>query len=188
MPLLATSRLKVPLLPFRAISMALKIALSSCAGTRMVIYSGKGEDMIKYSSELLSLLNSYIQEELTLDDLCDGLFPYLEMSVYENARWDWEVSGEILACIYEVGDGAMQEENFRNIIQEFLTNPPALRPRKPYPRRLGNYSMRRHRIRTMARPGRRSKGTSQSIQPYAHRTFSNKMQKPPRRRAFATFK
>ena len=144
--------------------------------------------MIKYSSELLSLLNSYIEEELTLDDLCDRLFPYLEMSVYENARWDWEVSGEILACIYEVGDGVMQEENFRNIIQEFLTNPPALRPRKPYPRRVGKYSMRRRRSRTVARTGRRSKGTPQSVHPYARRTFSNKVQRPLRRRAFATFK
>lgn len=144
--------------------------------------------MIKYSSELLSLLGSYIQEEIILDDLCNGLFPYLEISVYDHARSDWEVSGEILACIYEVGDGVMQEENFRNIIKEFLTNPPALRPRKAYPRRLGIYSMRRRRIRAVAKPGRRSKATSQSIRPYAQRTFSNKVQKHPRRRAFATFK
>jgi hypothetical protein len=140
--------------------------------------------MIKSSSELLSLLDSYIREELTPDDLCDGLFPYLEMSVHECARSDWEVSGEILACIYEVGDGVMQEENFRNIIQEFLTVPPALRPRKAYSRRLGNFLMRRRRVRTMVRPGRRPRGTIRTNRRYAHRPFSTKVQKPSRRRVF----
>ena len=142
--------------------------------------------MIKYSSELLSLLGSYIQQESTLHDLCDGLFPYLEMSVHDNARSDWEVSGEILACIYEVGDGVMQEEKFRNIIQEFLTDPPALRPRKAYSRRLGNLSTRRGRVRIVARPGRRSQGALRTIPRNAHRTFFAKVQRPSRRRAFAT--
>lgn len=140
--------------------------------------------MIKYSSELLLLLDSFIQDRLSLNDLCDRLFPYLELSVYEHARSDWEVAGEILACIYEVNDGVMQEEAFRDVIQEFLTDPPALRPRKVSSRRRAESQIWRRRIRTMVRSGQRSKRKSRTLRLYASRTLSTRVRKPPHRRAF----
>ena len=138
--------------------------------------------MIKYSSELLSLLGAYIQEDIALDDLCSRLFPYLEISVHDHSKSDWEVSGEILACIYEVNDGVMQEETFRSVIQEFLTDPPALRPRKASSRRRGESQMWRRKIRTMVRAGQRAKSTQRNLRHYLSRTLSPRARKPHRRR------
>ena len=89
-------------------------------------------------------------------ELCNGLHPYLEMAVYNDSRADWELSGEVLACIYEVMDGVMEEKTFRDIIQEFLVDPPALRHRTAMNRRRRDVFMfqtgRIYRLRAGRKP------------------------------------
>ena len=145
--------------------------------------------MIKYSSELLSLLSSYIRKEKTMDQLCDGIFPYLEMTVYNHARSDWEVSGEVLACIYEVQDGVMQEEKFQAIIQEFLVDPPALRHRAVINRKRLGISTRFERLKG-CRIGKQRKAHSRIYSPYFATRPSDKASRVSRngvaRRRYAT--
>ena len=145
--------------------------------------------MIKYSSELLSLLSSYIRKEKTMDQLCDGIFPYLEMTVYNHARSDWEVSGEVLACIYEVQDGVMQEEKFQAIIQEFLDDPPAMRPRRVITRRRFGTPIRVRRFKGY-HTGKQQKANSRIYSPYFATRPSDKASRVSRngvaRRRYAT--
>jgi hypothetical protein len=112
--------------------------------------------MINYSPEMLTLLESYVGRRVTLAELEDGLYPYLEMTVYHDCRADWELSGEVLACIYEVMDGVMEGKTFHDIIQEFLVDPPVLRHRTAMNRRRRDVFMFRqghiYRLRAGRKP------------------------------------
>ena len=100
----------------------------------------------KYNPELVALLESYARRESGLQELCDQLYPYLEDYFYKNARYDWELTGEVLAYIYEVQDGVTEETAFRRVIEKFLTSPRACCRRKG--------TGGRRPVITLGRPGR----------------------------------
>ncbi len=100
----------------------------------------------KYNPELVALLESYARRESGLQELCDQLYPYLEDYFYKNARYDWELTGEALAYIYEVQDGVTEEPAFRRVIEKFLTAP------RVWCRRKGTGG--RRPVVTLRRPGR----------------------------------
>ena len=119
--------------------------------------------MINYSPEMLTLLESYVGRRVTLAELEDGLYPYLEMTVYNDSRADWELSGEVLACIYEVMEGVMEGKTFHEIIQEFLVDPPALRHRTAVNRRRRDIFMFQTRRIYRLRAGRKPNSFSRTL-------------------------
>ena len=100
----------------------------------------------KYNPELVALLESYTRRESGLRKLEDQLYPYLDDYFFKNSKYDWGLTGEVLAYIYEVQDGVTEEMIFRRMLEKLLTAP------RVYRRRKGAGGWRR--VVTRGRPGR----------------------------------
>ena len=76
--------------------------------------------MTKIIPEFKALLAAYARQELSFTQFHDELSQGLQF-VFENSSEDGlDLLSEVLACIYEVEDGVMPEQTFRQAIQEFL--------------------------------------------------------------------
>ena len=75
-------------------------------------------------TELPALLEPYIRRESTLLEMRNQLYLNLPTLFPKSAEPERELLSEILAGIYEVEDGVMPEETFRQAIQEFLAKNP----------------------------------------------------------------
>ena len=74
--------------------------------------------------ELRALLESCIRQETALPEMRNQLYRNLQTIFPQSAEPEREFLAEILAGIYEVQDGVMLEADFRQAIQEFLTQNP----------------------------------------------------------------
>ena len=80
--------------------------------------------MVEIIPELPALLEPYIRSESTLLEMRNQLYLNLPTLFPKSAEPERELLSEILAGIYEVEDGVMPEETFRQAIQEFLAQNP----------------------------------------------------------------
>ena len=74
--------------------------------------------------ELPALLEPYIRKESTLLEMRNQLYLNLPTLFPKSAEPERELLSEIFAGIYEVEDGVMPEETFRQILQDFLAKNP----------------------------------------------------------------
>ena len=74
--------------------------------------------------ELPALLEPYIRRESALLEMRNQLYLNLQIIFPKSGEPERELLSEIFAGIYEVEDGAMPEETFRQAIQEFLAKNP----------------------------------------------------------------
>ena len=74
--------------------------------------------------ELPALLEPYIRKESALREMRNQLYLNLPTLFPKSAEPERELLSEIFAGIYEVEDGVMPEETFRQAIQEFLAQNP----------------------------------------------------------------
>ena len=74
--------------------------------------------------ELPALLEPYIRKESTLLEMRNQLYLNLPTLFPKSAEPERELLSEIFAGIYEVEDGVMAEETFRQILQGFLDKNP----------------------------------------------------------------
>ena len=74
--------------------------------------------------ELPALLAPYIRRESTLLEMRNQLYLNLPTLFPKSAEPERELLSEIFAGIYEVEDGVMPEETFRQILQGFLAKNP----------------------------------------------------------------
>ena len=81
--------------------------------------------MVKIIPELPALLKPYIRKESTLREMRNQLYLNLPTLFPKSGEPERELLSEIFAGIYEVEDGVMPEETFRQILQGFLDKNPA---------------------------------------------------------------
>ena len=74
---------------------------------------------------LPALLEPYIRRESTLLEMRNQLYLNLPTLFPKSAEPERELLSEIFAGIYEVEDGFMPEETFRQILQGFLNKNPS---------------------------------------------------------------
>ena len=79
---------------------------------------------MKVIPELPALLEPYIRKESALREMRNQLYLNLPTLFPKSAEPERELLSEILAGIYEVQDGVMPEETFRQILQGFLDKNP----------------------------------------------------------------
>ena len=80
--------------------------------------------MVKIIPELPALLEPYIRRESTLLEMRNQLYLNLQTIFPKSGEPERELLSEIFAGIYEVEDGVMPEETFRQILREFLAKNP----------------------------------------------------------------
>ena len=82
--------------------------------------------MLKIIPEFKALLAAYAGREISFNEFHDDLSQGLQF-VFENSSGDGlDFLSEVLAGIYEVQDGVTNEETFRQAIQKFLAQQPAI--------------------------------------------------------------
>ena len=81
--------------------------------------------MVKIIPELPALLEPYIRRESTLLEMRNQLYLNLPTIFPKSGEPERELLSEIFAGIYEVEDGVMPEETFRQILQGFLDKNPS---------------------------------------------------------------
>ena len=74
--------------------------------------------------ELPALLEPYLRKESALREMRNQLYLNLQTIFPKSGEPERELLSEILAGIYEVEDGVMPEETFRQILQGFLDKNP----------------------------------------------------------------
>ena len=74
--------------------------------------------------ELPALLEAYLRKESALREMRNQLYLNLPILFPKSAEPERGLLSEILAGIYEVEDGVMPEETFRQAVQEFLAKNP----------------------------------------------------------------
>ena len=76
--------------------------------------------MYRIVPELASFLAPYLNGEVPLQEMRDGLYLHFQAFLGKATEDDKEMLSELLACIYEVEDGVMAEETFRKAITQFI--------------------------------------------------------------------
>lgn len=76
--------------------------------------------MYKIVPELATLLDPYLKSEVSLLEMRDQLYLNLQAFFSESTEDDMEMLSEVLACIYEVEDGVMPEDTFRQAVTQFI--------------------------------------------------------------------
>ena len=76
--------------------------------------------MYRIVPELAKLLNPYLKGEVPLQEMRDKLYLQMQILFGESSQDDKEMLSELLACIYEVEDGVMAEEKFRQAVTQFI--------------------------------------------------------------------
>ena len=76
--------------------------------------------MYRIIPELAKLLDPYLKGEVPLQEMRDRFYLHLQVMFGESSQDDKEMLSELLACIYEVEDGVMAEETFRQAVTQFI--------------------------------------------------------------------
>ena len=77
-------------------------------------------------SDFLSLLDQYIQEQVNLDDYYNQLLMRLQTLTQNVSEDELELISDVLAGLYEVKDGVLDEATYRQSLREVLISDPAV--------------------------------------------------------------
>ena len=80
--------------------------------------------MIEVAPALAIPLTAYTRREISFTEFHDTLSRQAQIISDQSTEEGIDLLMEIYACIYEVEDGVMPEETFRQAIQEFLAKNP----------------------------------------------------------------
>ena len=76
--------------------------------------------MIDKNSELVLLLKAFSLDEIGLAGVRDEMYLMLQDFASRANDSEMQLLSEVLACIYEVEDGVMDEDLFRQAVRSFL--------------------------------------------------------------------
>ena len=80
--------------------------------------------MVEVVPPLAEPLAAYTRREVSFTQFHDTISRRAQVISDQSTEEGIELLLEIYACIYEVQDGVMPEETFRQILSEFLSNNP----------------------------------------------------------------
>lgn len=76
--------------------------------------------MVNHYSDLSILIRAYALGELSLAEMRDQIYLCLQPFAATASEEDMELLSEVLACVFEVEDGIMPEETFRQALTQFI--------------------------------------------------------------------
>ncbi len=86
--------------------------------------------MKKFAPELVELLEVYADGRIEFNEFRDYLPLQLQTILENSSDGGRNLLYEVLACVYEIEDGVMDEDEFRRAVAAFLENPASASTRK----------------------------------------------------------